>query len=133
MNKDSGVVTCGDCSTMSQGETCYLYCLQSNETLIGPSSILCLSSGWAATSQTFCFLPDPVCPPQVSYGAISYEISPNSVCVGAKNNQVCTGNCFPGFYNPQGIFNSTCSCDNVGNCTWDATLFCESQTKCNTV
>lgn len=134
INVDSGVVTCGDCSTMTQGQTCYLHCLRDNEILSGPSSVLCLSSGFAIPSQPiFCYTETAVCPPQVSIGAINYVISTSSVCVGATNSQVCSGNCFPGYYNAQGIYDSTCSCDNTGNCTWDVTLFCTSQTQCNNV
>jgi hypothetical protein len=133
-----GVVTCGDCLTMSQGQSCYFQCLNQAQTLTSSgvtpvSSALCLSSGFADIPFTDCVDTIGVCPPQVSYGAVNYEIGPRSVCVGAQNGQVCRGNCFPGYYSAQAAFNSTCTCDNVGNCTWDLVLFCTSQTGCNTV
>ena len=125
-----GVFTCGDCSRVPSGGKCFLGCINSNTVMKGSSELLCLDTGWASTVPPTCTLEIPTCPPIVSTGGLNLDMT--SVCVGAYQNQVCKFNCLPQFYNPLGIYETTCT--RVGNVLqWSNTPQCACQSHCNFV
>ena len=128
----TGVATCGDCATLSEGETCYFVCTDPTYEFFGPQKATCLGTGWAALPQEPVCLPKPVyCPTIYSTGGLNLDMSTDSVCVEASEKDVCRGSCFPGYYSPTGTYTTTCSCVN-GVCNWSNDLFCQCQGNCKT-
>lgn len=126
-----GVVTCGNCDVVTEGQSCYFVCADPAQTLTSNSSnhAVCLTTGWASFSiPPTCSTPPRVCPPLVSAGGLNLNMDPaQSVCVGATDSQVCRAQCFPLFYNPAGQYTATCTCPVDAPCTWSNRLWCECQ------
>lgn len=120
-----GVVTCGDCSNITSGASCYVGC--SFGTLNGPNHILCLDNGWVDVTIT-CPTLIPTCPNIYPIGGLNVDMS--SHCFGALEGQVCNYNCLPEYYNESGIYTATCSNSN-GILNWSITPQCICQDDCN--
>ena len=123
-----GVASCGDCSHVPSGGKCFFGCINTSSVLHGSSEALCTDLGWAHTVPPTCALYIPTCPPIVSTGGLNLDMT--SVCVGARAGNVCRFNCLPQYYNPAGIYATTCT-SVTGGLQWSAVPQCACQTPCH--
>jgi hypothetical protein len=140
----SGALTCGDCSATPEGQSCFFFCPNSFDVLVGQSSIRCIKSsafgGWAintssGAADTFprCVPPVETCPPIVGTGGMNTYLGQTplgaSTCIGAQEDDVCYTSCWPNYYSPTGTYSSTCTNIN-GTLSWSNELYCECQSSC---
>jgi len=123
---DSSVLTCGDCSSIPEGQSCYFVCADSTATFsdLSLKSLLCLQSGFAeipTVRAPQCFSAAPSCPPIISWNGLSTDFT--SKCVGAFIGDVCRVSCMPGYYSSNGWYDATCTRD----FKWSRPLICECQ------
>jgi hypothetical protein len=123
---DSSVKTCGDCSSVPEGQSCFFVCSDQNATftVFSLKSLLCLQSGWSQIPQLRepkCVASAPSCPPILSWNGLSTDHT--SKCVGASIGDVCRVSCLPGYYSSNGWYDATCTRDY----TWTRPLICDCQ------
>ena len=120
-----GVVTCGDCTRVPVGGRCFLGCSEPLATFRGSNVFVCLKNGFASSTTPTCATSISYCPAIAARGGLNVDMT--TFCVGARPGQTCKFNCFPQYYNPQGLYEVTCSSDY----TWSGTPQCACQTPCN--
>lgn len=123
---DPSVKTCGDCTSIPEGQACYLVCADPAAalTFFSLHSLLCLQSGWSQITEINapkCVVVQKSCPPIISWNGMATDH--NSVCVGAFPGDVCRSSCMPGYYSSNGWYDATCT----SNYTWSRQLTCECQ------
>ena len=123
---DSSVKTCGDCTSVPEGESCFLVCADGAATFTEQSmkSILCLQSGFVSIEgyrAPRCVVDPPTCPPIISWNGVSTDFL--SKCIGAFQGEICRISCMPGYYSENGWYDATCTSDY----TWSRALTCECQ------
>lgn len=131
---DGTVVTCGDCTVVEQGQSCFFRCLDPFSTLSSSMTnhITCLASGWASvTDFPSCRQILPTCPPIVSGAGVVTKNIAGVHCANALEGQICRTTCGPGFFNPEGFFQSTCTMIN-NTLTWFPEMRCVCQ-QCGTL
>jgi len=123
---DSSVFTCGDCSSVPEGQYCYFVCSDPAATFTDLSlrSLLCLQTGFQNISSVRapkCLVAAQSCPPILSWNGMSTDYA--SVCVGAREGNVCRASCQPGYYSANGWYDTTCT----AQFTWSRELTCNCQ------
>lgn len=122
---DPSVLTCGDCTSVNEGDTCNLVCADPNATFefLSIRSLICLQSGFSPIPEARvpkCTVPEPSCPPILSWNGMATD--QRSRCVGAQEGDVCRVSCMPGYYSKNGWFDATCT-----NLKWSRPLVCDCQ------
>ena len=127
---DPSVKTCGNCETIPEGQSCFFVCGSARETFTNPNavrSVQCMKTGLSQIPPQFkptCSVINPTCPNIVSSDQMITDHL--SSCVGAAAGDACTVSCLPGFYNPYGWYDATCT--NVGgSLQWNRSLTCQCQ------
>lgn len=131
------VKTCGDCTNVSEGNSCYFVC-QNEFSVFAPNalqSIACLKTGFDTKSLNniilSCYIPEKTCPPIVSDGSLLTTFFDGSVCVGAVKDDICKTYCAPGFYSPTNYFDTTCTFDIISKTYyWNNNVQCLCQKDC---
>lgn len=125
-----GVYTCGDCSEVAEGESCFFVCGFGEFTDNSIRSLMCLKSGWAEVDPSqypTCSARVETCPPITANGGLIPEVSNQSTCVGAIVGDVCKGVCGPLFSSPYGWYDTTCTKNASGTLEWSRPLECAVQ------